>query len=52
VSAITINKAQGQTFKHAGIYQPLSVFPTGQLMVAFSHSSSYDNIAAASTDGH
>jgi hypothetical protein len=51
VFAITINKAQGETFKHAGIYQPLSVFPSGQLMVAFSQSSSYDNIAAASIDG-
>jgi len=36
----TINKAHGQIFKHAGIYQPLPVFPSGQLMVAFSQSSS------------
>jgi hypothetical protein len=51
VFAITI-KAQGQTFKHAEIYQPFSVFPGGQLMVAFSQPSSYDNIAATSIDGY
>ena len=34
--AITINKGQGQTFKHIGIYLPTPCFSHGQLYVAMS----------------
>jgi ATP-dependent DNA helicase PIF1 len=34
--AMTINKAQGQTFKSVGVYLPKPVFTHGQLYVAFS----------------
>jgi hypothetical protein len=34
--AMTINKAQGQTFKRVGVYLPDSVFTHGQLYVALS----------------
>ena len=33
---MTINKAQGQTFKSVGVYLPKPVFTHGQLYVAFS----------------
>ena len=42
--AMTINKAQGQTMKFAGIYLPQPVFSHGQLYVAFSRVPSQSNI--------
>jgi len=36
--AMTINKAQGQSFKRVGIYLPKPVFSHGQLYVALSRS--------------
>jgi ATP-dependent DNA helicase PIF1 len=38
--AMTINKAQGQTIPHVGIYLPQSVFSHGQLYVALSRGTS------------
>jgi hypothetical protein len=38
--ALTINKAQGQTFSQTGIYLPNPVFAHGQLYVALSRSAS------------
>ena len=34
--AVTVNKAQGQTFTRVGIYLPDAVFDHGQLFVALS----------------
>lgn len=42
--AITINKAQGQTFQKAGVYLDKPVFTHGQLYVAFSRVKSSDGI--------
>jgi ATP-dependent exoDNAse (exonuclease V) alpha subunit len=43
---MTINKDQGQMLKCVGIYLPLPVFTQGQLYVAFSIASSFDNVTA------
>ncbi|XP_072047483.1 uncharacterized protein [Amphiura filiformis] len=43
--AMTINKAQGQTFDKVGIYLPSPVFSHGQLYVAFSRARSFSDIA-------
>jgi hypothetical protein len=48
---MTINKAHGQTLKRAGIYQSSPVFPHGQLGVAFSRSTSFDNVTVAIIEG-
>ena len=42
--AMTINKAQGQTIPHMGLYLPDHVFTHGQLYVALSRVQSKDNI--------
>lgn len=42
--AITINKSQGQTFEHVGLFLNEPVFSHGQLYVALSRSRNPDNI--------
>lgn len=42
--AITINRSQGQSFEHVGIYLPQPVFAHGQLYVALSRGTDPDNI--------
>ena len=42
--AMTINKAQGQSFDSVGLYLPTQVFSHGQLYVALSRSTSKKNI--------
>ncbi|WVZ48925.1 hypothetical protein U9M48_000316 [Paspalum notatum var. saurae] len=49
--AMTINKAQGQTIPHAGVYLPEPVFSHGQLYVALSRATARSNIKVlAATD--
>ena len=50
--AMTISKAQWQKLKPFGIKAPTSVFPNGQMYVTLSRTSSFDNVAAAITEGH
>ena len=42
--AMTINKSQGQSFRHVGTYLPSPVFAHGQLYVALSRSSNPANV--------
>jgi ATP-dependent exoDNAse (exonuclease V) alpha subunit len=41
---MSINKSQGQTFQKVGIYLPSPVFAHGQLYVAFSRTSKFENV--------
>jgi hypothetical protein len=45
--AMTINKAQGATLKYVGIYLPEPVFSHGQLYVAMSRVSAFENMFIA-----
>lgn len=47
--AMTINKAQGQTILHAGVYLPEPVFSHGQLYVALSRATARVNIKVLAT---
>lgn len=49
--AMTINKAQGQTLKHMGLYLPHSVFAHGQLYVALSRVGSKEQVIIYVVDG-
>lgn len=42
---MTINKAQGQTFDHVGLYLPEPCFSHGQLYVAFSRARCFESVA-------
>lgn len=42
--AMTINKSQGQTIQHVGIYLPQPVFSHGQLYVALSRCPTFANL--------
>ena len=41
---MTINKSQGQTIEHVGIYLPKPVFSHGQLYVALSRCPNFSNL--------
>lgn len=49
--AMTINKAQGQTFERVGLYLPSPVFSHGQLYVAFSRIRRASNIKVQIGEG-
>ncbi|CAG8851683.1 26218_t:CDS:1, partial [Gigaspora margarita] len=49
--AMTINKSQGQTISHVGLYLPEHVFTHSQLYVAFSRVRSYRNIKVLIKNG-
>jgi len=49
--AMTANKAQGQTLKRVGIYLQKDFFSHGQLYVAMSRVSSFDDIKLLTNNG-
>ncbi|GFR68923.1 ATP-dependent DNA helicase PIF1 [Elysia marginata] len=48
--AMTINKSQGQTLQHVGIFLPVPVFTHGQLYVALSRTRNFDGITMSLKD--
>lgn len=48
--AMTINKSQGQTLQHAGLYLPHQVFTHGQVYVAISRATSPDGLVILNAD--
>ena len=49
--AMTINKAQGQTLNHVGVFLPEPVFGHGQLYVALSRATSRNNLVVLVSNG-
>ena len=47
---MTINKSQGQTLKHVGLYLPNQAFTHGQVYVALSRASSREGLVVVNAD--